>query len=70
MNIMENVVEKKRNFPFSTIFYYPLLDFHVNTGTAFSLRDKRLFEISEVEITRIDCDRSALVVFGSGCHQI
>ena len=32
-----------------------LLDFHVSTGTRFSLRDKRLFEISEVEITRVDC---------------
>ena len=27
----------------------------VKTGTRFSLRDKRLFEISEVEITRNDC---------------
>ena len=32
-----------------------LLNFHVKTGTRFSLRDKRLFEISEVEITRVDC---------------
>ena len=36
---------------FSTIFCYLLLDFNVKTGTRFSLRDKRLFEISEVEIT-------------------
>ena len=35
---------------FSTIFCYLLLDFHVKTGTRFSRRDKRLFEISEVEI--------------------
>ena len=34
---------------------YLFLDFHVKTGTIFSLRDKRLFEISEVEITRVDC---------------
>ena len=40
---------------FSTIFCYLLLDFHVKTETNFSLRDKRLFEISEVEITRVDC---------------
>ena len=40
---------------FSTIFYYLLLDFHVYIGTRFSLRDKRLFEISEVEITRVNC---------------
>ena len=32
-----------------------LLDFHMKTGTRFSLRDKRLFEISKVEITRVDC---------------
>ena len=31
------------------------LDFHVKTGTRFSLRDKRFFEISEVEITRVNC---------------
>ena len=36
---------------FSTIFYM-LLDFHVYEGTRFSLRHKRLFEISEFEITR------------------
>ena len=28
---------------FSTIFYYLLVDFHVKTGTRFSLRDMRLF---------------------------
>ena len=38
----------------STIFCYVLLDFHVSTGTRFSFRDKRLFEISRVEITRVD----------------
>ena len=38
----------------STIFCY-LLDFYVKTGTRFSLRDKRLFEITEVEITRVNC---------------
>ena len=40
---------------FSTIFCYLLLDFHVKTETRVSLRDKRIFEISEVEITRVDC---------------
>ena len=39
---------------FHNIFYM-LLDFHVKAGTRFSLRDKRLFEISEVEITRVNC---------------
>ena len=32
---------------FSTIFCYLLLDFHIYAGTRFSIRDKRLFEISE-----------------------
>ena len=40
---------------FSTIFCNLILDFCVKTRTRFSLRDKRLFEITEVEITRIDC---------------
>ena len=39
----------------STVFCYLLLDFHIKTGTRFSPRDKRLFEITEVEITRVDC---------------
>ena len=39
----------------STILYYLMLDFYVKTGIRFSLRDKRLFEITEVEITRVDC---------------
>ena len=38
-----------------TIFCYRMLDFYVKTGIRFSLRDKRLFEITEVEITRVDC---------------
>ena len=40
---------------FSTIFCYLLLDFHIKTRTRFLLRDKRLFEISEVEITGFHC---------------
>ena len=40
---------------FSTIFCYLLLDFHVKTGTRFSLRDKQLLKISKVKITRLDC---------------
>ena len=54
---IENIVEKRREqfLLFSTIFWYLLLDSHVRKGTRFSLRDKRLFEISEVEITRVDC---------------
>ena len=42
-------------FLLSTIFCYLMLDFYVKAGIRFSLRDKRLFEITEVEITRVDC---------------
>ena len=37
------------------IFSYLVLDFSVKTRIGFSLRDQRLFEITEVEITRVDC---------------
>ena len=50
----------------STIFCYLMLDFYVNTRIRFSLRDKRLFEIFEVEITRVDCishDLSVILSF-------
>ena len=30
------------------------MDFHVKTGARFLLRDKRLFEMSKAEITRVD----------------
>ena len=40
---------------FSKIFCCLLVDLCVKTGTRFSLRDKRIFEISEFEITRVDC---------------
>ena len=39
---------------FHNIFYL-LLDFHFKAGIRFSLRDKQLFEISKVEITRVNC---------------
>ena len=38
----------------STIFSYLMLDFYVKTRIRFSLRDKRLFEITEVELRRVD----------------
>ena len=40
---------------FSTIFCNPILNFCVKIRTRFYLRDKRLFEIIEVEIMRVDC---------------
>ena len=48
-------MEKEQYLLFSTIFYNLILDFCVITRTRFFLRDKRLFEITEVEITRVDC---------------
>ena len=44
-----------------TIFSYMMLDFYVKTRIRFSLRDKRLFEISEVEITRVECSSKLLL---------
>ena len=32
-----------------------MLEFYVKIRIRFSLRDKRLFEITEIEITRVDC---------------
>ena len=55
-------MEKGRNCspgaisPLSTIFCNLIFEFCVKTRTRFSLRDKRLFEITEVEITRVDCN--------------
>ena len=39
----------------STIFCYMMLDFCLKTRIRFSLRDMRVFEITEVEIRRVDC---------------
>ena len=52
---VENIVEKGRN-------YYLMLDFCVKARIIFSLRDKRLFEITEVEITRVDCIQIACMI--------
>ena len=52
---MGEIAPEELFLPLSTIFYYLVLDFYVKTGIRFSLRDKRLFEITEVEITRVDC---------------
>ena len=53
---MGEIAPEEQFLPLSTIFYYLMLDFYVKTGIRFSLRDKRLFEITEVEITRADCN--------------
>ena len=49
------IAPEEQFHPLSTIFYYLMLNNYVKTGIRFSLRDKRLFEITEVEITRVDC---------------
>ena len=53
-----------------TIISYLILDFYVTTRIGFSLRDKQLFGITEVEITRVDCSRAkagcAFSMFGMG----
>ena len=49
------IAHEKQFLPLSTIFYYLMLEFYVKTGIRFSLRDKRLFETTEAEITRVDC---------------
>ena len=58
---VENIVEKGEIAPeeqfllLSTEFCYLILDFYGKTRIRFSLQDKRLFEITEVDITRVDC---------------
>ena len=61
---MEKLFHRSNFFSFPQYFCYLLLDFHGKTGTRFSLRDKRLLEISEVEITRVDCISRLVVNFG------
>ena len=53
--IMGEIATEEQFLPLSTIFYYLMLDFDVKTGIRFSLRDKWLFAITVVEITRVDC---------------
>ena len=63
---VENIVKKGRSAPeeqfllLSAIFCYLMLDFYVNTRIRFSLRDKRLFKITKVKITSVDCIISSL----------
>ena len=49
---MGEIAPEEQFLPLSTVFYYLMLDFYIKTGIRFSLRDKRLFEITEVEIER------------------
>ena len=52
---MLKILWKRQFLLLSTIFYYLILDFYVKTRFRFSLRDKQLVEITEVEITRVNC---------------
>ena len=65
---MGEIAPEEQFLPLSTTFYYLVLDFYVKTGIRFSIRDKRLFEITEVEITRVDC-KSLRVIFSSSEEQ-
>ena len=65
---MGEIAPGKQFLPLSTIFCYLLFDFYVKTGIRFSLRDKRLFEITEVEITRVDCINNGHVCFKPKSH--
>ena len=49
------IAHKEQFLLFSTIFCCLLVDLCGKTGARFSLRDKWLFKISEVEVTRVDC---------------
>ena len=51
---MGEIAPDEQFLPLSLIFYYLKLDFYVKIGIRFSLRDKRLFEMTKVEITRVD----------------
>ena len=46
-----------------------MLDFYVKTRIIFSLRDKRLFEVIDVEITRVDCILSNNIGRSSWYHR-
>ena len=45
------IAPEEQFFLLPTIFCYLILDFYIKTRIRFSLRDKRLLEITEVEIT-------------------
>ena len=58
---MGEIAPQEQFLPLSTVFYYLILDFYVKTAIRFPLRDKRLFEITEVEITRVDYDNGPVL---------
>ena len=71
---MGEIAPEEQFLPLYTIFFYLMLDFYVKTGIRFSLRDKGLFEITEVEITRVDCiygfiHKVKFLIFTSYCQR-
>ena len=59
------IAPEEQFFPLITVFCYLMLDFYVKTRIRFSLRDKRFFEIIEVEMTRMDCTFSFFVTLSA-----
>ena len=57
------IAPEEQFLPLPTIFCYLILDFYVKTRIRFSFRDKRLFEITEVEIPRVDCNKEVVFLF-------
>ena len=66
---MGEIAPEEQFLPLSTIFYYLMLDFYVKTGIRLSLRDKRLFEITEVEITRVNCILNSPLIWSSDTNE-
>ena len=60
---MEKIAPEEQFLLLSTIFCYLILDFYVKTRIRFSFRGKRLFEITEVEITRVDFIHNIIIFF-------
>ena len=65
----EEIAPEEQFLLLSTIFCHLMLDFCVKTKIRFSLRDKRLFEITEVEITRVDCSLDTFPIFSSAVFE-
>ena len=53
----EEIAPEEQFLLLSKIFCYLMLDFCVKTRIGLFLRDKRLFEITEVEITEVEITR-------------
>ena len=58
----EEIAPEEQFLLLSTIFFYLVLDFYVNARIRFSLRDKQLFQITKVEITRVNYTSLMFVV--------